>query len=432
MYWNEHAETMSRDERAALQSARLRDAVARAYQHVPAYREKMLRAGLLPNDVRGIEDLPKLPYTLKTDLRDNYPYGMFATPMGEVVRIHASSGTTGKQTVVGYTRRDIEIWNECMARSLTMCGVTRQDVMHVSYGYGLFTGGLGGHYGGETIGCATIPVSVGNTKRQLQIMEDFGSTVLLCTPSYAMLLGDAVMAAGIRDKIKLRVGVFGAEPWTEHMRQEIETRLGLNAYDIYGLSEISGPGVANECTCKSGLHIHEDHFMAEVVDPDSGAPLPDGQRGELVFTCLTKEAMPLIRYNTRDITVMRHEKCGCGRTLARMDKPTGRTDDMLIIRGVNVFPSQIESVLLGFGEAAPHYLIVVERRDNLDTLEIKVEMTEDFFSDEVRALEELERRIRKEVESTLGLAAKITLTSPGSIERFEGKAKRVVDRRNIL
>ena len=432
MYWNEHIETMSRDGMTVLQSERLRDAVARSYQHVPAYREKMRKAGLQPGDIRGVEDLSKLPYTLKTDLRDNYPFGMFATPMREVIRIHASSGTTGKQTVVGYTRRDVELWNECMARSLTMSGVTRDDIIHVSYGYGLFTGGLGGHYGGETVGCATIPVSAGNTKRQLQIMEDFGSTVLLCTPSYAMLLGDAVREAGIRDKIKLRVGVFGAEPWTEHMRHEIEDRLGLSAFDIYGLSEISGPGVANECVCKCGLHVNEDHFLAEVVDPDTGAPLPDGVLGELVFTCITKEAMPLIRYNTRDITALRRERCACGRTLARMDKPTGRTDDMLIIRGVNVFPSQIETVLLGFGEAAPHYLIVVDRRDNLDTLELKVEMTEQFFSDEVRAIEELGRRMRREVESVLGVSAKITLVQPGSIERFEGKAKRVIDRRTLL
>ncbi|MCL2747219.1 MAG: phenylacetate--CoA ligase [Oscillospiraceae bacterium] len=423
---------MSRDERAALQCERLREAVGRAYQHVPAYREKMQQAGLLPGDIRDIGDLPRLPYTLKADLRDNYPFGMFAAPMRDVVRIHASSGTTGKQTVVGYTRRDLEIWNECMARSLTMCGVTHEDIMHVSYGYGLFTGGLGGHYGGETVGCATIPVGVGNTKRQLQIMRDFGSTVLLCTPSYAMLLGDAVQKEGIIDDIKLRIGVFGAEPWTLPMRQEIEARLGLVAYDIYGISEISGPGVANECLCRCGLHVHEDHFLTEVVDPDTGEPLPDGRPGELVFTCATKEALPLIRYNTRDITALHHEKCACGRTLVRMDKPTGRTDDMLIIRGVNVFPSQIESVLLGFGEAAPHYLIVVDRQGALDSLEIQVEMTDAFFSDEVRALEGLERRIRREVENTLGLAAKITLVQPNSIERYEGKARRVLDKRTFL
>ncbi|MDR3207984.1 MAG: phenylacetate--CoA ligase [Oscillospiraceae bacterium] len=431
MFWNEQLETMSRDEMTALQGARLRDAVTRAYGHVAPYRAKMKAAGLEPGDIRGLEDLPRLPFTLKTDLRDSYPYGMFATPLSEVVRIHASSGTTGKQTVVGYTKKDVDIWSECMARSLTMCGVTREDVMHVSYGYGLFTGGLGGHYGGETVGCATIPVSTGNTKRQLQIMADFGSTVLLCTPSYAMLLGDAVRAAGLQDKLKLRLGFFGAEPWTEGMRAEIEARLGLKAYDIYGLSEISGPGVANECPCKTGLHVQEDHFLTEVVDPATGQPLPDGQRGELVFTCVTKEAMPLIRYNTRDITSLKHEKCACGRTLVRMDKPTGRTDDMLIIRGVNVFPSQIEAVLLGFGEAAPYYLIVVDRKDNLDTLEIQVEMAETAFSDEVRAIEELERRIRREVESTLGIAAKITLVQPKSIERSEGKAKRVIDKRTL-
>ncbi len=431
MYWNERIETMSRDEMTALQSARLRDAAARAYQHLPIYRDKMKRAGLLPGDIRGTEDLGALPCVYKTDLRDSYPFGMIAVPMSEVIRIHASSGTTGKQTVVGYTKRDIDLWNECMARSLTMCGVTRDDILHVSYGYGLFTGGLGGHYGGETIGCATIPVGTGNTKRQMQIMEDFGSTVLLCTPSYAMLLGDAVQSAGLRDKIKLRIGVHGAEPWTESMRAEIEARLGIQAYDIYGLSEISGPGVANECTCKNGLHIHEDHFLVEVLDPDTGRPLPDGQRGELVFTCVTKEAMPLIRYNTRDITSITHETCDCGRTLVRMQKPTGRTDDMLIIRGVNVFPSQIESVLLGFGEAAPYYLIVVDRQDNSDTLEILVEMTDSFFSDEVRAIEDTQRRIRREIESTLGLSAKITLVQPRTIERSEGKAKRVLDKRGL-
>ncbi len=432
MYWNERVETMSRDEMTALQSVRLRDAVARAYQHLPIYRSKMQAAGLLPGDINGIDDLPKLPCILKTDLRDGYPYGMFAVPMGDIIRVHASSGTTGKQTVVGYTRRDIDIWNECMARSLTMCGVTSDDILHVSYGYGLFTGGLGGHYGGETIGCATIPVGTGNTKRQLQIMEDFGSTALLCTPSYAMLLGDAVQAAGTKDKIKLRIGVHGAEPWTESMRKEIEARLGIQAYDIYGLSEISGPGVANECTCKDGLHINEDHFVVEVLDPETGRSLPDGQRGELVFTCVTKEAMPLIRYNTRDITSINRQPCACGRTLVRMNKPTGRTDDMLIIRGVNVFPSQIESVLLRFSEAAPYYLIVVDRQDNSDTLEIQVEMTDSFFSDEVRAIEDIQRRIRREVESTLGLAAKITMVRPRTIERSEGKAKRVLDKRNLI
>jgi phenylacetate-CoA ligase len=432
MFWNEFVETMPREEMTALQGQRLREAVSRAWRCVPPYRAKMKAAGLEPGDIRSAADLSKLPFTLKTDLRDSYPYGMFAVPLSEVVRIHASSGTTGKQTVVGYTKRDVDIWSECMARSLTMCGVTREDVMHVSYGYGLFTGGLGGHYGGETIGCATVPVSTGNTKRQLQIMADFGSTVLLCTPSYAMLLGDAVRAAGLRDKLKLRLGFFGAEPWTEGMRAEIEERLGLKAYDIYGLSEISGPGVANECPCREGLHVQEDHFLTEVVDPSTGQPLPDGQRGELVFTCVTKEAMPLIRYNTRDITALKHEKCACGRTLLRIDKPTGRTDDMLIIRGVNVFPSQIEAVLLGFGEAAPYYLIVVDRQNNLDTLEIRVEMTEAAFSDEVRVIEELERRIRREVESTLGISAKITLAQPRSIERSEGKAKRVLDKRTLL
>ncbi len=429
MYWNEQIETLPREQMRNLQGMRLRDAVRRAHENIPAYKAKLDAKGIAPEDIQSVDDLNRLPFVTKLDLRDSYPFGLFAVPMGEVIRIHASSGTTGKQTVVGYTKRDIEIWNECMARCLTMAGATKNDVLHVSYGYGLFTGGLGGHYGGETIGAATVPVGTGNTKRQLQIMEDFGSTVLLCTPSYAMFLGDAVREAGLRDKIKLRVGVFGAEPWTEEMRQEIERRLGLLAYDIYGLSEISGPGVACECEAKDGLHIQEDHFVAEVVDPNTGRPLPDGTPGELVFSCITKEAMPLLRYNTRDITSITHEVCSCGRTLVRMRKPTGRTDDMLIIRGVNVFPSQVESVLLGIHEAAPHYMLIVDRQDELDTLEIQVEMLPEFFSDEVRKLEELSRRIRREVESTLGIAAKITLVQPGTVERFEGKAKRVIDRR---
>ncbi len=429
MMWNPDIETLPRDKLRALQGERLRSAVIRAYNNVKPYRDKMDAAGVSVEDIRTIDDLAKLPMTTKADLRDNYPYGMFGAPMSEIIRIHASSGTTGKQTVVGYTKRDIEIWNECMARSLTMAGATKDDIIHVSYGYGLFTGGLGGHYGGETIGAATIPASTGNTKRQLQMFEDFGSTVLLCTPSYAMYLGDAVREAGIRDRIKLRIGIHGAEPWTGEMRGEIEERLGITAYDIYGLSEISGPGVSCECGARDGLHVQEDHFYPEILDPVTKAPLPDDQPGELVFTCLTKEGLPLIRYNTRDICTLSRSVCACGRTTARMGKITGRTDDMLIIRGVNVFPSQIESVLLSVPEVSPYYLIVVDRANNLDTLEIQVEMNEAFFSDEVRKIEQVERRLQREVLSALGISAQIRMTTPRSLERTEGKAKRVLDKR---
>ena len=429
MIWNREIECMDYQAMRALQGERLRRATARAWR-VPAYAAKMKDKGLQPGDIRSIDDLKHLPFTLKSDLRAGYPFGMFATPMEDVVRIHASSGTTGKQTVVGYTKRDVELWTDCMARSLTMTGLDSKDIVHVSYGYGLFTGGLGGHYGGECIGAATIPVSAGNTKRQLQIMEDFGSTALLCTPSYAMLLGDAVQEQKLN--IKLRVGVFGAEPWTEAMRKEIEARLGLSAYDIYGLSEISGPGVSCECECKNGLHIQEDHFVAEVIDPDTLEVLPNGNRGELVFTCITKEAMPLIRYRTRDICTLRRERCDCGRTLVKMDKPTGRTDDMLIVRGVNVFPSQIEAVLLSIEGASPHYQIVVDRVGNLDVLEVHVELIERWFSDEVRKLEGLKTRIRREMESMIGVSPSIVLASPNTIARSEGKAVRVVDKRKLI
>ncbi len=427
MMWNEKIETADAVTMRALQSQRLRKTVERAWR-VPAYRAKMEAAGLTPRDIKSIDDLHKLPFTTKNDLRDNYPYGMFAVPLNEVVRVHASSGTTGKQTVVGYTRHDIDLWNECMARSLTMTGVSKADVVHVSYGYGLFTGGLGGHYGSETVGATTVPVSTGNTKRQLQIMQDFGSTVLLCTPSYAMLLGDAVQEQQL--DIKLRVGIFGAEPWTEQMRAAIEQRLGINAYDIYGMSEISGPGVSMECTEKNGLHIHEDHFYPEIIDPETGEVLPDGATGELVFTCITKEALPLVRYRTRDITRLDRTVCGCGRTLVRMHKPTGRTDDMLIIRGVNVFPSQIESVLLSLG-ASPHYQIIVDRKNHLDSMEVLVEMSQELFSDEVKLIEKLEHKIQKEIENTLGIGAKVTLVSPNTVARSEGKAVRVVDKRKL-
>jgi phenylacetate-CoA ligase len=432
MYWNEKAETMPREEMRRIQGELLRGAVKRAYERVAPYRAKMKQTGVEPGDINTLEDIEKLPFTDKADLRDAYPYGMFAVGMDEVIRIHASSGTTGKQTVVGYTRKDIEIWNECMARCMTMAGVTRGDIVQVAYGYGLFTGGLGGHYGAEYIGAATVPASTGNTKRQLQILEDFGSTVLLCTPSYAMLLGDAVREAGIKGKLKLKSGIHGAEPWTEGMRRELEDRLGYKAYDIYGLSEISGPGVSCDCEAAAGLHVQEDHFYPEIVDAHTGKQVKDGMPGELVFTCLTKEALPLIRYNTRDICTLRKDKCACGRTLARMGKITGRTDDMLIIRGINVFPSQVESVLLGIAEVSPHYLLVVDRKNNLDTLEVRVELREGFPFDEVRRVEELERRIGKEINSTLSISADIRISPIGSVERSEGKAKRVLDLRKNL
>ena len=433
MYWNQEIETMPRESIVNLQGERLAACIRRVYDNVKPYREKMIAAGVTPEDIKTVEDLRKLPFTYKQDLRDNYPFGLFATPLDDVVRIHASSGTTGKQTVVGYTQNDLNIWDELMARTLTAAGGSRKSVIHVSYGYGLFTGGLGAHGGAQRIGAATVPVSVGNTKRQIQIMLDFGSSLLCCTPSYALHLAEAIEEAGIdKSALKLKSGCFGAEPWTGEMRSEIEARLNIKAFDIYGLSEVMGPGVSFECSAQSGLHISEDHFIAEIINPDTGEPLPYGESGELVFTCITKEALPLIRYRTRDVSSLIATPCACGRTHVRMTKPAGRTDDMLIIRGVNVFPSQIESVLLNFGDVAPHYIIIVDRVDNLDTLEVQVEMSPAFFSDEVRKIEELESNIRREIESVLGLAARIRLVEPKSIERSEGKAKRVIDKRKLI
>lgn len=413
-----------------LQSVRLRECISRVYDNVAPYRAKMDEAGIAPADILSVDDLCKLPFTTKQDLRDSYPYGMFATPMSEVVRIHASSGTTGKQTVVGYTGNDIDTWSEVMARSFAGIGVTKDDIVHVAYGYGLFTGGLGAHYGAERLGASVIPVSVGNTKRQIQIMSDFGSTIICCTPSYALFLAETMREMGIDPKtLPLRAGIFGAEPWTQEMRAEIERQLGIKAYDIYGLSEIIGPGVACECVKQAGLHINEDHFIPEIIDPDTGEVKTEGD-GELVFTCITKEALPLIRYRTRDIASLNREICECGRTTVRMNKPAGRTDDMLIIRGVNVFPSQVEAVLLDLQFTAPHYMLIVDRAGNLDTLEVMVEMNSDIMSDEVRKIERAEADIRHAVESTLGISAKIHLVSPGNIARSEGKAKRVDDKRN--
>ena len=432
-YFNEKLETMSRDEMRALQSRWLVDTVRRVYDHVAPYRAKMDAIGLKPEDIRSVDDLSKLPFTTKQDLRDNYPYGMFAVPQSEVAEIHASSGTTGKQTVVGYTAKDLQTWGEIAARAIVAAGGSKEDYLHISYGYGLFTGGLGLHYGGQKMGASVIPVSTGNTKRQIQIMQDFGSTILACTPSYALYLGETIEEMGLQGKFHLKSGIFGAEPWTEEMRREIERRLGLKAHDIYGLSEIMGPGVAFECDEQSGMHVSEDHFIVEIIDPDTGEVLPEGSEGELVFTCVTKEALPLIRYRTRDISSLSRKPCSCGRTLVKMSKPRGRSDDMLIIRGVNVFPSQVEAALLQLAGAgtAPYYQLIVDRVNNLDTLEVQVEMDSNFFSDTVRGIEEQERKIAKQLDYVLGISAKVTLVEPKSLARSEGKAVRVIDKRKL-
>ncbi len=430
--WNPEIEAMPRPELQKLQVERLRRTVARVYQNVPFYRQKMQEAGIAPEDIHSVADLARLPFTYKQDLRDNYPFGLFAVPKDEVVRIHASSGTTGKMTVVGYTKSDINTWAEVMARTMSCGGVTNKDTVQIAYGYGLFTGGLGAHYGAEKIGAAVIPISGGNTKRQLQIMNDFGTTAVACTPSYSLFMAETAAEEGIDLRgMPVRVGFFGAEPWSNAMRKEIEEKWNIKAIDIYGLSEVMGPGVASECLVQNGLHVWEDHFMVEVIDPASGAVLPYGEKGELVFTCITKEALPLIRYRTRDISILFNEACPCGRTHLRMHRVMGRTDDMLIIRGVNVFPSQIESVLLEIGETEPHYQLIVDREGNLDDLEIWVEISERLFSDEVRKLEEIEGRIKREIQSTLGISARVKLVEPKTIARSEGKAKRVIDRRDV-
>ncbi len=433
MIWNEEFETLPREALEALQGRRLRDLVERVYVTVPPYRKKMQEAGVRPEDIKGLDDLKRLPFTTKDDLRDNYPFGMFAVPLERVVRVHASSGTTGKPTVVGYTRRDIETWAELMARTLTAAGVHRGDVVHNAYGYGLFTGGLGFHYGAERIGATVIPISGGNTKRQIMIMKDFGSTVLTCTPSYALNIAEVMEEMGLRPSdLRLRVGIFGAEPWSERMRQEIEKKLQIDAIDIYGLSEIIGPGVSVECIEKKhGLHIFEDHFIPEIINPDTGEVLPYGEEGELVFTTLTKEAFPVIRYRTRDITRLIPEPCICGRTFVRMEKVTGRTDDMLIIRGVNVFPSQIEHVLMSVEGVEPHYQIIVDREGALDVMEVQVEVSEEIFSDEIKVLEGLQKRIEQELKDALAVSCRVKLVEPKTIQRSEGKAKRVIDRRKI-
>jgi phenylacetate-CoA ligase len=432
MIWNEYIECMDREKLVKLQNERLSAMIERLYFNVPFYRKVFQEKGIEPGDIKCIDQLKNLPFTIKQDLRDNYPFGLFAIPRSEVVRLHASSGTTGKPTVVGYSRRDIEIWSEVMARTLTAAGAGKNDVLHIAYGYGLFTGGLGVHYGAEKIGATVIPISGGNTQRQLQLMQDFGSTIIACTPSYALFLAEAMAEAGIStDSLKLKAGVFGAEPWTEEMRREIEDKLKIKAIDIYGLSEVIGPGVASECMHQEGLHVFEDHFIPEIIDPETLEVLPEGQLGELVFTCVTKEALPLLRYRTRDLTVLNYGKCSCGRTIVRMQKCLGRSDDMLIIRGVNVFPSQIETVLLEMSETKPHYLLIVDRVNNLDVLEVWVEVDGQFFSDEIKKLEDLKKKIQHNIESALGLSATVKLVEPKTIERSEGKAKRVIDKRKL-
>ena len=413
-----------------LQSERLRELVQRVYNNVPFYQKKMDNAGVKPTDIKSIDDISKLPFTSKQDLRDNYPFGLFAVPMKDIVRVHASSGTTGKPTTVGYTRNDIEIWKEVVARCFTMCGIGKDDIMQVAYGYGLFTGGLGAHYGAEEVGASVIPISGGNTRRQLQLMSDYGVTALACTPSYALHLADAMAEHGYSLKdMKVKKGVFGAEPWTENMRLELERKWGIHAFDIYGLSEVMGPGVSNDCEFHTGLHVNEDHFFPEIVHPDTKQPVPHGTEGELVFTTLTKEGIPLIRYNTRDLSTLFYEKCQCGRTLVRMKKITGRSDDMLIIRGVNLFPSQIEHVLLEMGETSAHYMLYVDRHNNLDTLELQVELDESKLTDTIKDLQNLSRKIEHALNSAIGLSVKVTLVEPKTIARSEGKAVRVVDRR---
>lgn len=430
--YNPASESMPVEQLRALQGERLSAMVKRVYENVPFYRNKLQQAGISPEDIRTADDIVKLPFTTKQDMRDNYPFGLFAVPMSDVVRIHASSGTTGKQTVVGYTKNDIHLWGEVMARTLGAGGVTKDDIGQISYGYGLFTGGLGGNVGSETIGCATIPCSTGNTRRQVTIMQDFKPSFLLCTPSYALTIAEYIEDNHIPlESLSLKKGFFGAEPWTENMRREIERRLGIEAFDIYGLSEVIGPGVGFECTEHNGLHINEDHFMLEIIDPETGKPVPDGEQGEIVFTCITKEALPLIRYRTRDIARKITGTCSCGRTLVKMSKPAGRTDDMLIIRGVNVFPSQIESVLMELEGLQPHYQLIVEREGPLDRLTVLIELTETMFTGEVRMLEALNKKIRSAIESTLGIAVNVKFVAPKSIERFEGKAVRVIDKRKL-
>ena len=430
--WDEKAECMDPEERKALQLERLREIVKYAYERVEWYRRKFDEAGIRPEDIRTLDDIRLIPFTTKEELREVYPFGLLAVPLSEIVEIHTSSGTTGKPVVVGYTRRDLDLWGEVMARAYAAAGARPGDVAQIAYGYGLFTGGLGFHYGAQKMGLTVVPTSAGNTKRQVMLMADFGTNVLACTPSYSLYIAEVAREMGMDARsLPLKAGLFGAEPWSEGMRQEIERSLGLSAFDHYGLTEIIGPGVSFECPAKEGLHINEDHFYPEVIDPETGEPLPEGEEGELVLTTLTKEGMPVLRFRTRDITRIWRERCRCGRTLVKMARVKGRTDDMLIVRGVNVFPSQIEQVLMSVDGVAPHYQIIVDRVGRMDELEIKVEVTEKVLSDEVRRMEEVRERLESEVESVLGIRAKVTLVEPGSIERSMGKAKRVIDKRRL-
>ncbi len=432
MIWNETIECANRNEMQGIQSKRLIETVQRIYHNVPGYRFKMQKAGLSPSDIKSVDDIRKLPFTTKEDLRDHYPFGMFTVPMSEIVRIHASSGTTGRPTVVGYTRKDLNIWAEVVTRTLVMAGVHRNDVVQVAYGYGLFTGGLGIHYGTENLGATVIPISGGNTQKQIQLMQDFGTTVIACTPSYALHLAEVMSDMGISpNELQLKTGIFGAEPWSENMRKEIEGKLKIKAIDIYGLSEVIGPGVSCECEFQAGMHINEDHFIPEIIDPETLQPIAPGEFGELVFSTVSKEGIPLLRYRTRDLTRLIYDKCNCGRTLVRMEKCKGRSDDMLIIRGVNVFPSQIESILLEMSETQPHYLLIVEREGNLDTLRLLVEVQEQFFSDEIKMLESLRKKITSNIQSTLGVTVEVKLVEPRTIERTAGKARRVIDNRKM-
>ncbi len=432
MIWNSSKECMSRDEMLTLQGKRLHKTVHNLYHNVPFYRNKLQQMDITPDDIRTVEDIVKLPFTTKDDLRDNYPYGLFGVPMSEIIRIHASSGTTGLPTVVGYTRKDISVWSELMARCLTAYGTSSKDIFSVAYGYGLFTGGLGAHYGVEAMGGTVIPTSTGNTQKHLQLLRDFGATAIAATPSYILYLADAIESQGLsKSDFKLKTGILGAEPWTEGMRKEIEERMGINAFNIYGLSEIMGPGVSHECSFKCGSHIAEDHFLPEIIDPETLQPLPYGEQGELVFTTITKEGIPLLRYRTKDLCTLTAEPCECGRTNVRMSRIVGRSDDMLIIKGVNVFPSQIEAVVTEIEELEPHYMIIIDRVNNQDTFEIQVEVRPSFISDNMSTMLAIKKKVSSRLHSMLGLNPDIKLVEPKTLQRFEGKAKRVIDNRKL-
>ena len=436
MIWNENKECMSIDERRELQGRRLHKIVDYVYHNVPFYRTKLQNMDITPDDIRTIDDIVKLPYTTKQDLRDNYPLGLQAAPQSEIIRVHASSGTTGNPTIVGYTRKDIGVWSECMARCLTAYGITREDIISVAYGYGLFTGGLGVHYGVENLGASVVPASTGGTEKHIRLLKDLGITGIACTPSYALHVAESLEKYGVRkEDLKLRVGAFGAEPWTDNMRHEIEERLGIKAYNLYGLSEIMGPCVSYECEEQNGSHINEDHYFPEIIDPETLKPLPYGSTGELVFTTLTKEGMPLLRYRTRDLSSLNNEPCACGRTLLRMGKILGRSDDMLIVRGINVFPSQVESVLLSMPECAPYYRIIVDRVGNVDKMVVEVEVRQEYFEagfDTLTPITTLEKKIADALKSILSISVKVQVKAPGSLERCEGKTKFVIDNRKLI